>query len=454
MPKKSATAGGGRSSGLNKKLILRSSLWTFAGFGLGQALRLASNLILTRLLLPEAFGLAALAVIFMTGLALFTDIGLGASIIQNKRGEEPNFLNTAWTLKVIRGVFIGLCTCLIAAPLAWFYDEPLILPILLVLALSPVFSGFTSNALDLASRKLWVGRVTVLDLACRVAGLTAMVTWAWLSPTVWAIVAGNVFSAFLRAAASHAVFPGWRTHFRWDASAVREIVHFGKWIFLTSALTFVASQIDRLTLAKLVPLDLVGIYSIGFMWAMLPLELVQAWSGRVLFPLASEILRDPAADRGQLTRYRRRFVWAAAIGVGCFGGIATPLFHLLYPPAFWPGATFFSLILIGSGLKILDDLYRPLNLALGQPKFTSIGSGMALLIFLVTVYPLFKLYSAHGIALAYSISQFGTYVASAAGLRKSGLAEIRIDGAAVLVAIAIWAILQLLFRSTGIEFPS
>jgi O-antigen/teichoic acid export membrane protein len=426
---------------LNKKLIIRSTLWTFTGFGLGQALRLVSNLILTRLLVPEAFGLMALVVIFMTGLALFTDLGIGASVVQNRRGDQQDFLNTAWTIKVIRGIVIAVCACLLASPLAWFYGEPQLLQILPVMALSSVFGGFASNAPDLASRKLWAGRVTVMELVCRLVGLTVMVAWAWLSPTVWAIVAGNVCSAFLRSAISHLIFPHWHVHFRWNREMAREIIHFGKWIFLTSALAFGAGQIDRLTLAKLVPLHLVGIYSIGFMWATLPLQLLQAWTGRVLFPFASETLRNPEGDRLRLRRYRRRVVWLSAVGIGGFGGIATPAMHLLYTPTYWPAADFLSLILIGTAAKMLDDLYRPLNLALGQPKYTSAGSAAALLLFIAAVYPLYGFYSAHGVAIAFSISQVGTLAASAYGAWRAGLGDLRSDMAAVLTGVAVWGTL-------------
>lgn len=447
MPKKCTSAAGGRSSSLNKQLIIRSTLWTFTGFGVGQALRLVSNLILTRLLVPEAFGLMALVVIFMTGLALFTDLGIGASVVQNRRGDQQDFLNTAWTIKVVRGIVIAVCACLLAGPLAWFYGEPQLLQILPVMALSSVFGGFASNAPDLASRKLWAGRVTVMELVCRLAGLTVMVTWAWLSPTVWAIVAGNLCSALLRAAMSHLIFPHWHVRFRWNRELAREIIHFGKWIFLTSALTFVAGQIDRLTLAKLVPLHLVGIYSIGFMWATLPLQLLQAWTGRVLFPFASETLRDPQGDRLRLRRYRRRVVWLSAVGIGGFGGIATPAMHLLYTPTYWTAADFLSLILIGTAAKMLDDLYRPLNLALGQPKYTSAGSAAALLLFVAAVYPLYGLYGAHGVAIAFSISQIGTLAASAYGARRAGLADLRSDMAAVLGGVAVWAALYFATRS-------
>jgi hypothetical protein len=93
-----------------KHTAMRGSFWTLGGYGISQVIRLLSSLILARLLFPEAFGLMALVNVFMQGLEMLSDIGLGPSIIQNKRGTEPKFLRTAWTLQILRGfVPCGWC---------------------------------------------------------------------------------------------------------------------------------------------------------------------------------------------------------------------------------------------------------------------------------------------------------------------------------------------------------
>lgn len=81
---------------------LRSSAILVFGFGSSNILRLASNLVLARLLFPEAFGLMSLVYVFLIGLAMFSDLGLNLSIIQNKRGEEPE---SAARRKVMRMKF-------------------------------------------------------------------------------------------------------------------------------------------------------------------------------------------------------------------------------------------------------------------------------------------------------------------------------------------------------------
>ena len=102
---------------------LHAGSWTLVGYGYGQFLRFAGNLILTRLLFPEAFGAMALVQSVLTGLTLLSDLGISQAIVQNARGHTAAFLNTAWTVQVIRGVLIWVATCALALPVATFYHN-------------------------------------------------------------------------------------------------------------------------------------------------------------------------------------------------------------------------------------------------------------------------------------------------------------------------------------------
>ena len=77
-----------------RQLVFKASTWTLAGYGVNQALRLGGNLILTRLLFPEAFGLMAIGMTVIYGVGMFADTGI-TPIVQNAQGNHPDFLNTA-----------------------------------------------------------------------------------------------------------------------------------------------------------------------------------------------------------------------------------------------------------------------------------------------------------------------------------------------------------------------
>ena len=82
-----------------RRLVLRGSAIELFGYAVNQVLRLVTNLVLSRLLFPEAYGLTAIVTVFMVALGMLTDVGLKDSIITSPRGDDPHFLNTAWTIQ-------------------------------------------------------------------------------------------------------------------------------------------------------------------------------------------------------------------------------------------------------------------------------------------------------------------------------------------------------------------
>jgi O-antigen/teichoic acid export membrane protein len=273
--------------------ILRSSALTVVGFGGAQALRLASNLILTRLLFPEAFGIMAIVSVVIQGLLLFSDVGTNPAIMQSKRGDDRAFLDTAWTIQVVRGGVLFLIACALAWPLALFYDEPLLAQILPVAALSLLITGFNPTAIETAKRHLRWGRLTVIDFTVQIAGIAIAVTLAWWWQSVWALVVSGVASAVLALGLYHLILPDPRNRLRIERAALSELITFGKWIFLSTIGGFVFQQADKIILARALSFDVFGVYNIGFFLASFPMLLGMMFTWRLLLPIYREL---PPAD--------------------------------------------------------------------------------------------------------------------------------------------------------------
>ncbi len=291
-----------RSDGLLAR-VMRSSAWITLGYGGGQALRLASNLILTRLLFPEAFGMMALVSVFLVGLTMFSDVGTTPSILQHKRGDEPDFLNTAWTIQVVRGIVLFLLTCAMAAPVAAFYEQPELALLLPVAGISLLIHGFEPTRIETETRHLRVGRLTMLDLASQVIGIASMVVMAWMLQSVWALVFGWIVSSGVRLALMSLFLDGARNHLRWEVTAARDLVHFGFWLILSTACGFLVAQGDKAILGKYLTLEHLGLYNIGFFLASFPLLLGQNITGRTMIPLYRE--SPPGASIENFARIRR-----------------------------------------------------------------------------------------------------------------------------------------------------
>lgn len=292
--------------------VLRSSSWLLMGFGTSQILRLASNLILTRILFPEAFGLMALVGVITVGLTMFSDVGIGSSISQNERGDDPDFLNTAWTIQVIRGVMLWGIACILAWPFAQFYNEPVLALYLPVAGISLAISGFDPTRIETAHRHLLVGRVTMLTLASQAIGIVFMVIMTLITGSVFALVLGGVVQATTKLLLTHFFLPGMRNSFRWEKTAAQELVRYGKWVLMSTAFWFISVQGDRAILGKFLSLDALGLYNIGYFLASAPIMLGFAVTHRVLIPVYRN---KPAAasDENKRKLNQMRMIISAAV---------------------------------------------------------------------------------------------------------------------------------------------
>lgn len=282
---------------------LKGGALTAGAYAATQVLRLASNLILTRLLFPEAFGLMALVSVVLVGLQMFSDAGIGPSIAQSPRGDDPEFLDTAWTAQVLRGVILWLGTLGLAGPVAALYDAPDLARLLPVAGLTLLIAGFNPTRIDTANRHLLLGRVTALDLVAQTIGIGAMVALALALGTVWALVIGAIIGSLAKLALMHFGLPGHMNRPRWERAAGAEILHFGKWIFLSTACGFLLSQGDKAILGAYLPLDGLGVYNIGYFLASFPLMLAGAVTSRIMIPLYRE--HPPAVSPANRARLRQ-----------------------------------------------------------------------------------------------------------------------------------------------------
>ena len=259
--------------------VVRGSLWTIAGYGAGQVLRLAGNIVVSRLVLPEAFGIMALVNIFLQGLTMFSDVGIEPAIVQNRRGDEPRFYNTAWTVQVLRGMVLFVVSCLAAWPFAAAYDEPRLAWLIPAAAATTLVAGWNSTALFAARRHLMLAPLTLLDLTAQGTGVTVMCLLAWHGANVWSMVGGAVATTLVTLVGSHRLLPNYANRFAWDRSALHELVRFGKWILVSTIVTFCALQIDRLMLGRMISKDQLGVYSVAAAIALLPNMILQTLAG-------------------------------------------------------------------------------------------------------------------------------------------------------------------------------
>ena len=361
--------------------VMNAGAWSLAGYGLNLAIRFGSNLVMTRLLEPEMFGVIAIATIIMVGLVMFSDLGLRQSIVQSKRGNDPVFLNTAWIVQIFRGAavwLLALCVALLVVlsnqlglvPKDSVYADQSLPYVIAILSFTSVIAGFYSTKLMEANRNLALSQITLIDLGAQMLGLLCMLIWAWVDRSIWALVAGNIFTSLALALFSHAFLPGTANRWRWNRLAFLEIMHFGKWIFTSSILSFLVTNSDRLLLGVFVGSATLGICVIAFLIVGAVDQLVGRIVAGVTLPALSEVVRRTGDLRAAYYRFHLLIAAPAYFGAGFLMVSGAPLIGLLYDHRYADAGWMLQILaamLIAAPFQIAVQSY----LALGMPQLHS-----------------------------------------------------------------------------------
>jgi len=355
---------------------LRGAALSVAGAGTGQALRLVSNLIVSRLLFPEAFGLMAIVSMVRVGLQMISDFGVRNSIIQHRSGEDRDFLDTAWTIQVFRGFVLWGSATLIALPMARFYDQHALLSLIPAAATAAIVDGFTSTKIATRTRRIQLARIVAIDLSGKVGSLLVMLVLAYVYRSVWALVAGGLVQSTIQMLLSHMALPGKRDRFRWHPAYGREILHFGKWILLSSLFTFFGRRMDVIVLGRLVNIDVLGIYSIGILGSTAARVLFSRFA-QVLMASFSEANREGSERLRTNLRTTKRLVLPAG-ALMCAAGVAIgPAFYrYLYDPRYWEAGWIAQLSMGVLWFSMLQDVNGRALVALGDSRGLALSNGV------------------------------------------------------------------------------
>jgi O-antigen/teichoic acid export membrane protein len=312
-----------------KNRALKGGVVALGGFGAAQALRLVSNLVMTRLLAPDAFGLMAVTVAIEIWIGMMSDLGLDASIVRSKRGAEPTFLATARTLNLIRASFIGLILALSGLLLptmveaglfragSVFADERLPL-FMFAIAVSITITGFSAMRVALHNRRLNLVPVIRLELASQAVSIVAMIIGAVAGLDAFALALGAVVSSLAKTIGSHYFLKGPPARFGFDRDCFREIFSYGKWLVVASTLGFLAARGDQVVFGWLLALGDFALYSIGVIWVVALRSVIELVQRRVVNPTFAELHRERPQDLTRNYRRMRRVYEAAVIGMVAF----------------------------------------------------------------------------------------------------------------------------------------
>jgi O-antigen/teichoic acid export membrane protein len=427
-----------------RAIAIQGSMWTMGAEFMSYGMRWAQNVILARILLPDAFGLMMIVNTVLIGLRMFSDVGVGPSIIQHSRGDDPRFLNTAWTIQIMRGTALLLCGVILSVPIARMYNEPILMGLMCFAAIQPFLDGFGSTQPSTWHRHVRIGRMTIFDLSIQVVLIASTLLIALYRRDVWALVLGSLISASYRLVASHFLKEGPRNRLCWDREATRDLVRFGRWIFISTVLTFVASHGDKLIMGKWLTKEKAGLYAIAVIYAFQPRDLIAKINSKVMFPLYSRVVnQSPDTLREKLWRARVPMLCTAIPLVSLCVVFGQVIVDMLYLDKYQDAGWMIQILAAGSVFAVITSTTSPVLLANGDSfrhMLLLIGRSVAML-GAMTVGGL--LGGEQGLVIGMAAAPLLMYPVLAWCVRKynawmPGLDALAALAAAILISLGLW----------------
>lgn len=395
-----------------------------------RALQLGSNLILTRLLFPEAFGLMTLVTVFVTGLSMISDVGIRPALIRSARAEDPVFQSTAWSLQILRGLALTALAWILAWPYAAVYDADVLVPLIATAALTTTLAGCASIEVIVQERKLSIARIVVMHIGSKLVGVVATIALAWALGSVWALVWGTLIGAGVKTTFSHLLFPSKNHRLRWDRDALTEILVFGRWVMLATLLAYLGGQGLRAVEGALVDLETLAFLTIAGQFGWMLAGIASSVLRGVAFPALSEIQRKRPEDLPRLAVRLHRILLVCALPV--FFGLSLAgetLIDALYDPRYAVAGPLLTLLALNGALGVIPMTFSSALLALGDSRTHSVLTGIGAVLRIAGTLAGFALGGVFGMILGLGIgTTLGTlsvfWVAERKGVRDrlSGLA--------------------------------
>jgi lipopolysaccharide exporter len=259
--------------------------WLYGHRWLERLLDFLAIVVLARLLAPSDFGLVAIATSFVAIIEGLSAFDVTRALIRS-RDHHRALYDSAWTLSALRG---GVAALLMVAVAPWLGDERLT-AVVLALAISPLLTGLANPRFVVFERGLDYSRLAFQAIAAKIVSISLTLLVAYLYRSYWALVLGTLAGSLASTVLSYVLKP---SRPRISLARVRDIFAFSGWLSLTSAVTTLSTETDRLIVGRLLGVAEAGLYFMTMRVGVLPTRELISPLQRILFPSFSELAQDP-----------------------------------------------------------------------------------------------------------------------------------------------------------------
>jgi lipopolysaccharide exporter len=374
---------------------MRGAALLGGGSAAEQAIRFARNMLLTRLLAPNAFGAMAIVMAASAIVGTLTDVGSRSAVIQNPRGRETSYFNAGWWMGMGRAIIISVVIFTMAPWVAHFYGNAELSVLLRVTLLGTLFDATLSPSSILLQKEMKFGRWMVLNNGGAICGVALTVILSFVLRDVWALAIGFCSENFFRCVLSYILCPGLPS-LGWDRHAMRDLFKFSRAAFGLSFLNFVFSRTDVFVLGKLYSTTELGLYVMAVALVLTPTSFVTTILTQSLFPAIAHVQDDRERVNRVLTEVTS---WLVLFGLPCVVVIylcGHSLLSIFYGSRYVAGAGPLAVAAAVMFLNILNAAITCAFMGVGRPELHRLAVAASAIVMMVLIYPACKLLGVMG----------------------------------------------------------
>ncbi|MCP4536818.1 MAG: lipopolysaccharide biosynthesis protein [Chloroflexi bacterium] len=381
--------------------VSRGGLLMFALKGTENALAFIRIFILARLLLPEHFGQMGIALLVLSVLDTFSMTGFNIALIQRKAAKP--YLDTAWTVQILRGMLLFLLLILVSNPIAQLFNEPTVKTLIRLLSVRVLVQGFYNTGILFFQKELEFSKHFAYLVIMSVTEFVVTIVVALVTKDAWALVWGSVAGAIAGLIASYWTHP-YRPHLQFDKAKAKEMFQFGRWVLSGSSLLFLFMNGDDFLVAKLLGAASLGLYQTAYRFSNLPTSLIADAIAEVTFPAFSKLQDNIPVLRDAYLQVLQLIVFISAPLAGVIFFFSTDFILLFLGEKWLPMARALQLLALWGFTRPISKMAGTAFYALGRPDLTTKLVFARLILLAALIWPLTMHRNIEGTALAVVLS--------------------------------------------------
>ena len=388
-----------------KGKFTRGGLILSGGIFVENALRFLRNIILTRILAPEYFGLMATIMAIIAAFQSFTEVGVRQAVIQNDQGSTLKFLNVAWWFSSIRGFILFIIAFLTAPFVCEFYNSPeLLLPLRITYTII-IFHGIESPRIHSLEKELSYKRWVIIKQSAAFIGILTAITTAFIYHNIWPLVLGFTTEFFLSTLLSYIIVP-FRPSLKIDKESLSSLITYAKGMLGLPIFTAIFQRIDVFAIGKLLTMADLGLYAVAQALAYAPNMIFAKIVRPLILPVFSKLQNDHQALSDSIIKFSRIISMITMPLVAYLIINSKQILSLLYGAKYGEVWLPFSILMFYVETMFYSVIFMQLYFALGRPGIQRTFAMVRLAIGAILIYPAIISFGLSGAAFTIFLSMF------------------------------------------------